>query len=354
VPTRRFILAVHTAVAWIALLPAQAQTYNVVTLPLPPGASGCVARAINASGHIAGYLIDSTGKFQAVTWIDGVVTVLPLAPGYPGANALGISDAGIVCGSAWTNGSFGLSAAVMWQNGSVSFIPTFGGARSAANAISPSGTVTGWTSTYADIGGQRAFRFSNSSLISAGVLPGNGSSWTHAYAINASGQLAGTGMTASRFGHAFLADPVEGTLDLGTLGGVTSDALAISNAGHVAGFSQTGVRNPAVYYGIVEHAFLWHKGKLTDLGVLPGLVESRADGVNSAGLVVGRCTGATWGSTPTAFVWNSGTLTRLDDVIPAGTGWTLQNAYAIHDSGRIVGSGLLAGQTRAFVLLPNR
>jgi probable HAF family extracellular repeat protein len=332
---------------------ANAQTYTIVELSLPAGASGCVARAINSAGHVAGHMLDSTGKFRPVTWIDGAATILPLPPGYPGANATGISDTGVVCGTAWTQGSFGFSAAVTWQGGAAAFIPTLGGQYSAADGINALGTTTGWTSSYGDFKGARAFRYSSSVTSSAGVMHGGGGSWTNANAINASGQIVGMGMTTSKFSHAFMDDPVEGMIDLGTLGGVASQALAISNAGHVAGWSQTGIRDAAVDDGIVEHAFLWHKGRMTDLGVLPGLVESRALGVNSDGIVVGRCNGAAWGSTPRAFIWRSGILTDLNAVIPPGTGWNLENAYAISDSGRVVGSGQLAGQTRAFVLIPS-
>jgi len=153
--------------------------------------------------------------------------------------------------------------------------------------------------------------------------------------------------------HAILDDPIEGMIDLGTLGGLTSEARAISAAGHVAGLSDTGVLNPAVDDGFVARAFLWNKGRMTDLGVLPGLVESQARGVNSAGVVVGRCTGATFESTPRAFVWTGGVMSDLNALIPAGSGWTLENANAINDAGRIVGSGLRGGKTRAFLLIPN-
>lgn len=51
--------------------------------------------------------------------------------------------------------------------------------------------------------------------------------------------------------------------DLGTLGGTFSFGVGINNKGWVAGFStQLGDQN--------EHAFLWRKGKITDLGTLGG------------------------------------------------------------------------------------
>lgn len=347
------LLAATGIRALLACSAAGAQTYTVVELQVPPGAVSTAARAINAAGDIAGEMTNGPGQFRPITWVNGVATVLPVPPGYPGANATGISDTGRVCGSAWTNGSFGFSAAVAWDPAGVpTLIPTLGGQYSAANGISPSGTVVGWTSTYDDYKGSRAYRFVDTTK-SAGLMPGGGGSWTVGNAINASGQIVGIAMTALDRGHAFLDDPSEGMITLGTLGGLSSEARAVSANGFVAGLSQTGALNPDVSEGLVTHAFVWHKGRLTDLGVLPGLVESQARGVNAAGVVVGRCTGAAFESTPRAFVWSAGTLTDLNSRIPAGSGWTLQNANAISDSGRIVGSGLFGGKTRAFLLIPN-
>jgi len=347
------LLAATSIRAMLACPAASAQTYQIVELPVPPSSVSTAARAINAAGHIAGELKNSAGQYRPVTWIKGVATVLPVPAGYPGANATGISDTGDICGSAWTNGSFGFSAAVVWPAaGSPSLIPTLGGQYSAANGISASGTVVGWTSTYSDYKGSRAYRFAGATA-SAGLIPGGGGSWTVGNAINASGQIVGNGMNGLGRGHAFLDDPSEGLIHLGTLGGLSSDARAVSAGGHVAGYSHTGAQNAAVTDGFVAHAFLWHKGQMTDLGVLPGLVESQARGVNAAGVVVGRCTGAGFEETPRAFIWRDGALIDLNSLIPATSGWTLENANAINDSGWIVGSGLIAGKKRAFLLIPN-
>ncbi len=178
------LLGAMSVRAMLACAAASAQTYHVVELPVPPTAVSTAARAINSAGHIAGDMKNSSGQFRPVTWINGIATVLPVPAGYPGANATGISDTGSVCGSAWTNGSFGFSAAVIWHApGAAALIPTLGGTYSAANGISPSGTVVGWTSTYSDYKGSRAYRFAGAT-VSAGLIPGGGGSWTVGNAIN--------------------------------------------------------------------------------------------------------------------------------------------------------------------------
>jgi probable HAF family extracellular repeat protein len=42
----------------------------------------------------------------------------------------------------------------------------------------------------------------------------------------------------------------------------------------------------------------------------------------------------------------------LNTLIPANSGWFLQEARGINDAGQIVGSGWNNGQYRAFVLTP--
>jgi len=44
----------------------------------------------------------------------------------------------------------------------------------------------------------------------------------------------------------------------------------------------------------------------------------------------------------------------LSELIPAGRGWTLEEATAINDQGQIVGAGLHHGRKRAFLLTPIR
>ena len=54
--------------------------------------------------------------------------------------------------------------------------------------------------------------------------------------------------------------------DLGTLGGPTSVALGLNDAGVVVGFSETGVIHPL--FGPIVHAFRWEDGVMEDLGPL--------------------------------------------------------------------------------------
>ena len=114
-------------------------------------------------------------------------------------------------------------------------------------------------------------------LVDLGTLGGRVS---NAIAVNASGHIVGNSETATGEFHAFLWTPDGGMVDLGTLGGATSSARAINALGHVAGSSQTGNGD--------THAFFWTPlTGMIDLGTLPGSSSSEAAALNDSNQVVG-------------------------------------------------------------------
>ena len=71
-------------------------------------------------------------------------------------------------------------------------------------------------------------------------------------------------------------------IDLGTLGGRFSGAMAINSHGQVIGYSETA--------SLSTHAFLWEDGVMYDLGVPPGATSSFARALNDRGEVTGNST----------------------------------------------------------------
>src|SRR6266568_3460413 len=67
-------------------------------------------------------------------------------------------------------------------------------------------------------------------------------------------------------------------VDLGTLGGANSRAVAVIGSGQVVGDSETAAG--------ATHAFRWAKGHMLDLGTLGGS-DSHAVAINAAGDVTG-------------------------------------------------------------------
>ena len=75
-----------------------------------------------------------------------------------------------------------------------------------------------------------------------------------------------------------------------------------------------------------------------------------ANGINDSGLVVGNSSTANANSH--AFLYDGSTMIDLNDLISPTSGWVLLNATAINNSGQIVGSGTIDGQTNAYLLTP--
>ena len=102
-------------------------------------------------------------------------------------------------------------------------------------------------------------------------------------------------------------------VDLGTLGGASSYALAGNDRGAVIGRSEVSAD--------VWHAFVWQDGTMTDLGG-----TFWPNDINNRGQIVGSRDDA-----PGGWVWSDGRFT------PAGA---LTSAKVINDRGEVLGQGL--------------
>jgi probable HAF family extracellular repeat protein len=140
--------------------------------------------------------------------------------------------------------------------------------------------------------------------------------------INSAGHIVGSvrvtqGDLESRHA-AVLAD---GTVtDLGTLGGRSSVALAINDAGVVVGWADTPTGS---------HAFRYANGVMTDLGTLGG-ANSVANGINASGAIVGAADRAD--GTRRAFLVTGSGMADLGTL-----GGASSEARAINDMGQVVG-----------------
>ncbi len=135
-------------------------------------------------------------------------------------------------------------------------------------------------------------------------------------------------------------------VDLGNLGGqINNAAFAMNDNEQVVGTSDL----PGDQY---QHAFLWQKGTMSDLGTLPGDVISVGCGINNRGQVSGVSIDAS--GNPRAYLWQNGVMTDLNSLIPANSPLYLMHGFSINSSGEIVGFAYNTetGNVDAYVAVP--
>jgi probable HAF family extracellular repeat protein len=184
-----------------------------------------------------------------------------------------------------------------------------------------------------------------------------------ALGINAAGHVVGTAPSKDSYGDglAFLWTP---TTPNGTQGAMTN--LADFSSGLMSAGSALNALDEVVgsLYVLlptstqVETAFLEIGGRMYNLGTLWGnYVESEASGINASGVVVGDSnTGygqsLAWIWSPTSPNGMSGRMTDLNSLIPTGSGWVLNEARSINNTGQIAGFGTINDVVHAFLLTP--
>jgi probable HAF family extracellular repeat protein len=267
--------------------------------------------------------------------------------------ASGINDAGQVVGRSFTltynkKGSPSLTSehAFLWASGK--------GMKSIGNGYAASGINAG-----GEVSGTVNFDQSGA----AGAL-WNGN-WTSLkgvpslQGINDYGQAFGysysSGVESAFHWTPATAGGTTGTLEgLGTFGGANSSADGINNQGYVTGSAELP-GGSSIY-----HPFVWRpaspngtSGTLLDLDP-GGSSSSSGASINSGGLVAGSSDANNSGNFFAA-LWQPGatgyTMSDLNSLIPAGTGWDLQYARAINDSGQIVVKATNAGLSGWYDLL---
>jgi len=360
---------------------------------------------------------------HAFKWQNGALTDLGTLQGVDSdlsSDANWINDRGWIAGSSFTGGidpltGFAGNHAVLWKSGEIIDLGTLGEDFSLATALNNRGQVVGLslngvsdpapTFFSAPSSETRAFLWEDGVMQDLGTLGGLDA---QAFAINESGKVAGVSSTNTTPNattgiptvHPFLWEGGR-MIDLGSLGGTNSavdgPAIVLNNRGQVAGTStlegdatyhpffwsngvMTDVRTLGGDTGFVtwmndagaivgtadlpgesgsqsHHAFLWRNGVMTDLGTLGA--TSHAEGINSAGQIVGRSKPTPDSPVQHAFLWeNGGPMVDLNTLIPANSSLLLEEGGNINDRGEIAGRGVPPGCDdvdacgHAFMLIP--
>ena len=307
------------------------------------GGNESSARALNEAGEVVG---DSTRAApipvdptvpttypHAFLWKKGKIVDLDKGTDTPVSAARSINNQGECVG---LNGK-----ACLWKGGhrqSLGSLPggVPGGEFSMADSINDKGQVCGLSKTPND---QHAFLWQEGKMTD--LTPGL-AGMSEAEFINDHGQMVGWIFKPPHRDQAAYWSQGKTTMLGYLLGGKFSEAYCVNDAGEVVGSADDGPNN--------IRAFLWTaKHGLVRLNVLTG-GDSRAIGINRQGKIVGFYDLAPHVSH--ACLWQHGVLKDLNDLIPAHSGWALENARAINDRGQIAGNGRINGKKHAFLLTP--
>lgn len=265
--------------------------------------------------------------------------------GGPDSFAAGINSSGNLAGTA-IDGN-GASRAFYYNGSTKTNLGTLGGSFSVGRAINDSNQVVGSSQAEDLDGPEHAFLWNGTTMVDLGTLSDIGSDYSNAFAINASGHIAGESNTATGELHAFRRT-TGALIDMGVMSGDTySTARGINDNGFITGKSGRITNNVTT-----ERIFLFNGTSMTNLGRLSGDNVAQGNDVNNSGVVVGYSANNIDLDDQRAVIHNGTTLIDLNTLIDAGSGWFLTEATGISDTGVIVGTGVLNGTQRAFILTP--
>jgi uncharacterized membrane protein len=280
---------------------------------------GGAAYAINNSGLAVGY---DTSSSTAFLYENGVVTRYDELIDPASNRAWGINNSGTIVGIALDN-NLNVDKTYLWDGHNVSYdIPL----------------IYGWAINDAGfVAGNGAFNMRSEASIYDGtqtlsLAPGIGEH-SSAMGINNLGEAVG------RIGYSYTGDDAflwsENVLNI--LPKDTADrarAADINDHSVAVGWVRRYSQDRAVY---------WDNATLHSLH--DDSYSAIANAINNAGQIVG---GGNY-----AMLWDGNESVRLQDLIPADSGWDrLTVANDINESGQIVGMGERNGRLRAFLLNP--
>jgi probable HAF family extracellular repeat protein len=320
-----------------APLRADAQTYTVVDLGTL-GGNRSRASSINDDGVVIGSSTTATGQTHVFRYRDGLMT--DLDPSSSQSFAVDVTRSGLV----------------LWErNIGTGFYPVLGGTGGdpldlleaygleGAGGMNNRGDIVGWRTSPPD--GNHLTAYQAAVLVTAQSTINLGpfdEDRMHAWAINDSRQIV---VQAFRHGHGGDGRTVllQGgqVWEIWRVGEVRSDA-AINGSGQVVGRLETDRG---------RRAFVFHEGRLTILDPLPGGDHSTAHDINDRGQIVGT-SDLPDARGRAAVIFSHAGAHDLNSLIPSDSGWVLDVARSINETGQIVGHGRHNGQERAFLLNP--
>lgn len=332
-------------VSAVAQHSAQEPRYHVTDLGSLQRLASDLAPGLNAGGGTVVWRQNESGSFSTVLGSGSVQKVLETPAGYTNSFAYSVNDSGNAAG--WANTTLNpvdtisvMHAIMLAERGSQD-LGTLGGRWSRGYAINNGNVVVGVSELATRE--SRAFQYASGKMSELRPLPGGETSI--AFGLNESGVVVGGSSVPHPASipmviHAVLwRDGVPA--DLGALRADGSSlAYAVNNRGDVVG------KADAVQE---ETAFLYSDGKMQDLHIDRG----HAFGINDGRQIVGsKQTGEDRHPHSVGFLWDNGALYDLNECIPHESGFSIQGAFRINNSGQIAAIGAYKGELHALLLTP--
>ena len=322
---------------------------SIVAAPACDGlGSPTLGWGINEAGQVAGqYTVCGLGATEAFLWDGGPdLITLERPPGVECAAAFAISNTGLIAGAMCVTDEGGDRAFLHDGAGFIDLGVPPGAIQSFGRGLNNQGDVVGKWGT-----GIQAFLYRDGVMID--LMPDLGAPSGDARDVNDAGQVVG--WKGSSFSNARAYIWQDGAVtDLGVIpGGFTAQAKAINTTGHVVGSGRVRTNRPPFFD---THAFFWNGSEMFNLGTLPGFDLGAASDINELGQIVGTASGV--GGNPNVeagFIWQNGTMTNLNDLIPPNTGVEIKSATAINNQGQITGRAVAddgSGNVFAVLLTP--
>jgi hypothetical protein len=303
---------------------------------------------VSPAGIAVGRSLNNNGS-QAFTWtLNGGLVGLPNLAGRNHAVSNSANDTGIVVGTAATTPFGSDRLPVIWQNGAVSQLPLpVGQTLGDANSVNASNVAVGSVNAGSD---QRGVIYDSGNATIITQTTANGSFFVTGFGVNDSGRIVGQGIdpqNAARNVGIIYDIGQSMAFEVGALPAANGAlAFGVSNAGHVVGSSMQN-QGPGL-------PFIWSEANgMVAIPLAPDTSLGQAQAVNSSGRVVGTDSGAF----AVPFLYDGTNTHRLQDLIPANSGWdlstnTFSSAQGISENNIIVGTGVHDGDIRAYEMVP--
>lgn len=320
--------------------------YEITDLGTLGGGNESLAYALNDNGDVVGYsYLAGNSVHHAFLYTSGVMVDLGTLGGAV-STANGINEAGQVVGT--SSASNGQWHAFLYQGGTMTNLTsayTYG----VGLGINNNGRVVGYLAPGVPAGVHRAFVYSGGSISVLGTFGGSNAvaQSSSALGINDNNQVVGQADVAwvnDRYNgyHAFLySGGVMTGIQASPANQLFNTASDVNDSGVVVGF-HWGVSGSS---STPQLAFMYSNGVLTDIGTLPSAATSIARAINNAGDIVGTSQGR-------GFLYSGSTMTDLNSLLPANSGWVIKDAYDINEYGQIVGQGVINGEHHAYIMTP--